>query len=671
MTTVPKGPRSTIITLASDGAGPFEVGFRLFDNDGLNVYVDNARVTTGWTLSATYSGGYDDTATISFATALTAGRVLRIEGALSPNRAANYIAGSPGLVAAMNTELARLWSSVAEIDREVSRSLRGFQDIDPQATLDLAAISTAVDSARVYDDYATAQAAMVASGVDTISVLAPTGGRVLHYSRAASTTGAALVTNLGAVGWVPSFEVSALHFGAEGDGVADDLLPIQAAIDFVSARNGGEVLFPAGTYRVTGQIEVQQNGVMLVGDGQGGIGSGITTTRASAATRIFWGGSADSDAAVVEFRTPGGMGIRSGGGAKHIMFDAMNLAGDGLRLVSWNRGEFEDCVIYGATANHLLLTTTTETLSAQPYDCLRNRFANIFLTSKNLPSNSANGIHIRRDPASPGTGNSSFNQFINCQVAADASSGNEGLSFIFGNSDSNTVLGGSFGLVVFGSEDDFGYARYNHLFGVNANILAKAGTGGTSSAFNRVFGLNKANGLGNITVETPSGGSAVPTVFVDWVDGERFAPARTPGAGASRLSQTDNGIFETGTWTVGVEGLTTAGTATIAGQSGSYTRRGNIVHFQGFVNYNTLTGTGELAVTGLPYAAREGIGNSGGYAVNVIPSSLTFTGQLAGFIVPGESRIRIWSAASGASVAGVAVDAAAILRVSGWYECAA
>src|SRR5262245_5416723 len=40
-------------------------------------------------------------------------------------------------------------------------------------------------------------------------------------------------------------------FGAVGDGVTDDRLKIQAAIDDAIAGNKGGILFPAGTYRVS------------------------------------------------------------------------------------------------------------------------------------------------------------------------------------------------------------------------------------------------------------------------------------------------------------------------------------------------------------------------------------------------------------------------------------
>jgi hypothetical protein len=62
--------------------------------------------------------------------------------------------------------------------------------------------------------------------------------------------------------------VSVKAKGAIGDGVADDTAAVRAAVAEVQANGGsGVAFFPSGTYRITGDIQVRNNGVILRGEG--------------------------------------------------------------------------------------------------------------------------------------------------------------------------------------------------------------------------------------------------------------------------------------------------------------------------------------------------------------------------------------------------------------------
>lgn len=59
--------------------------------------------------------------------------------------------------------------------------------------------------------------------------------------------------------------VSITDFGAKGDGVADDIISIQNAIDYVTGKGGGLVYIPSGTYIISSAIKLK-NKVSLKGD---------------------------------------------------------------------------------------------------------------------------------------------------------------------------------------------------------------------------------------------------------------------------------------------------------------------------------------------------------------------------------------------------------------------
>jgi len=63
--------------------------------------------------------------------------------------------------------------------------------------------------------------------------------------------------------------------------------------------------------------------------------------------------------------------------------------------------------------------------------------------------------------------------------------------------------------------------------------------------------------------------------------------------------------YEEGTFTVAVEGSTTAGTGTYATRNAQYTKIGNVVHVRMYINMSAHTGAGDLLITGLPFNAKN------------------------------------------------------------------
>jgi hypothetical protein len=88
------------------------------------------------------------------------------------------------------------------------------------------------------------------------------------------------------------------------------------------------------------------------------------------------------------------------------------------------------------------------------------------------------------------------------------------------------------------------------------------------------------------------------------VDNIQFPATQVASANANTLDD-----YEEGTWTVDVKGGTTAGTRTLLSSFASYTKIGRQVTCNFLVRWESGTGTGDLIVTGLPFASR----NESGY----------------------------------------------------------
>ena len=124
MAIVSKSSRLLRTTLGTSSAGPFTLGFRLFDDDGLEVYVNDVKqtLTTDYTISSTYVDGYDDAATITFTSTLTAGDELLVYGKMVADRGEDYDNGDANLTAKLNVDVARLAAMVSELQRDISRA---------------------------------------------------------------------------------------------------------------------------------------------------------------------------------------------------------------------------------------------------------------------------------------------------------------------------------------------------------------------------------------------------------------------------------------------------------------------------------------------------------------------------------------------------------------------
>ena len=142
--------------------------------------------------------------------------------------------------------------------------------------------------------------------------------------------------------------------------------------------------------------------------------------------------------------------------------------------------------------------------------------------------------------------------------------------------------------------------------------------------------------------------------------------ANTPAPGMT--SQLLN-WYEEGPFTPTVVGLTTAGTATYAYQYGRYTRIGNRVMFNIYIQWSLHTGTGFLSIAGLPFTTNAASPNYHSVTIGQVSTIPTTVNTIPmALIYNNSTSIRLWETPiGGGATGGVAMTAAANISLSGQY----
>ncbi|MBD1554186.1 M10 family metallopeptidase C-terminal domain-containing protein [Pseudomonas typographi] len=216
------------------------------------------------------------------------------------------------------------------------------------------------------------------------------------------------------------------NYGAKGDGVTDDTLAIQKAINAASAAGGGQVIIPEGTFVVSdsdgnGSALILKNGVELSGSGDAGstlaLANGATGTLAmlavtSAASHDVGvsnlnldanrsGGSATvtgvrlqgSDVTIdgVNVRNASGIGFDASSGAEALVIRnsvAQNNGLDGFKLADLVNSTVQDNRALDNGRNGINVTVGSDALT---------------LADNDASGNAANGLYLHSD-SSAGNG---------------------------------------------------------------------------------------------------------------------------------------------------------------------------------------------------------------------------------------------------------------------------
>lgn len=201
--------------------------------------------------------------------------------------------------------------------------------------------------------------------------------------------------------------VSVKSYGAAGNGIADDTVAIQAAINFVQTA-GGSVYFPSGTYKITSSLVIGNGsanafstyaGVQLVGAG-GGVLPGPGNLSAVTLNSNIAGPA-------IKIQGPiGSWGVEN----IAINITTTSTAAIGLQVISGQNGRTRNLMVTGCYGSSIVVTTV-----GTAYLSYHNKYDS---TSIYLPAGAAAalGIVVTGAGATGGSTGAAFEEWHNTYI---------------------------------------------------------------------------------------------------------------------------------------------------------------------------------------------------------------------------------------------------------------
>ena len=180
----------------------------------------------------------------------------------------------------------------------------------------------------------------------------------------------------------------------------------------------------------------------------------------------------------------------------------------------------------------------------------------------------------------------------------------------------------------------------------------KAGVGGTELVLNSINGGSVLIGLSTVVA---AGGC------LQLKSGITFPATQVASSDANTLDD-----YEEGTFTPTIVGSTSAGTGTYTTNTGKYTKIGNVVTLQVYINWTAHTGTGNMRIGNLPFTNGNAFwAGSFGFIANI---ALTAGHVLTGYVEAVSSYVILSQTPVGGGVASdVPIDTAGTIVFSASY----
>ena len=183
-------------------------------------------------------------------------------------------------------------------------------------------------------------------------------------------------------------------------------------------------------------------------------------------------------------------------------------------------------------------------------------------------------------------------------------------------------------------------------------------------AFQNAAAINVDQAVINTATVSSAAVTAFSNIPLLTGGGFKFPPTQVPSGDANTLDD-----YEEGTFTPTVIGGSTAGTATYVNRSGRYTKIGNRVYYQIWIEYNSHTGTGAMRIDGLPFTSNSTLYSWNAATVYLDDIALTASHVAQAYVERNATYVALQSYPTGGGAAvNVSIDPAGNVLLSGHYE---
>jgi hypothetical protein len=228
-----------------------------------------------------------------------------------------------------------------------------------------------------------------------------------------------------------------------------------------------------------------------------------------------------------------------------------------------------------------------------------------------------------------------------------------------GFADSTAMAAGVGGGIAFSGR--YGATADTTAYGIISGVKENGTAANFAGAL--VFGTRDAGG--NVNIERLRINSTGNIVMKNASTGIDFSINSNAGGATSEILND----YEEGTFTPTVVGTTTAGVGAYTSQVGRYTKIGNLVSVQVYLNWSEHTGTGNLRFGGLPFTISSDTSYFSAVTIGYTTISLTASNVLTAYGDTNTTNIEAQQyPVGGGSTANVPIDTAAIVMYALTYK---